>query len=184
MSDVNATMARLERARPGKVILWTLLFLGGVVMITPIVFMVATSFKTGQEVFQLSIIPDRPTLENYLFILQESKFTRWMLNSLWVATFSTVSVLFFDSLVGYTLAKFDFRGRQIVFIAILSTLMIPTEMLIIPWYIMSRSFGWIDTYWGIAFPGLMTGFGTFLMRQFFMSLPDELIEAARIDGWS
>ncbi len=73
------------------------------------------------------------------------------------------------------------KGREIVFIAILSTLMIPTEMLIIPWYMMSREFGWIDTYWGIAFPGLMTGFGTFLMRQFFMSLPDELIEAARID---
>ena len=182
MNDMNATIARLERARPGRIILWTLLFLGGVVMITPIVFMASTSFKTGQEVFELSVIPDRPTLENYLFILQESKFLRWMLNSLWVATFSTASVLFFDSLVGYTLAKFDFRGRQIVFIAILSTLMIPTEMLIIPWYMMSRSFGWIDTYWGIAFPGLMTGFGTFLMRQFFMSLPDELIEAARIDG--
>ena len=117
MSDVNATIARLERARPGKVILWTLLFLGGVVMITPIVFMASTSFKTGQEVFELSVIPDRPTLENYIFILQESKFLRWMLNSLWVATFSTASVLFFDSLVGYTLAKFDFRGRQIIFIA-------------------------------------------------------------------
>ena len=180
MNEINAAMARLERARPGAVILWTLLFLGGIIMITPIVFMAATSFKTGQEVYELSIIPNKPTLANYVFILQESKFMRWMLNSLWVATFSTASVLFFDSLVGYTLAKFDFRGRQIVFIAILSTLMIPTEMLIIPWYMMSRSFGWIDTYWGIAFPGLMTGFGTFLMRQFFMNLPDELIEAARI----
>jgi multiple sugar transport system permease protein len=130
MSDVNARMARLERARPGNVILWSLLFIGGVVMITPIVFMAATSFKTGQEVYELSIIPNKPTLANYVFILQESKFMRWMLNSLWVATFSTASVLFFDSLVGYTLAKFDFRGRQIVFVAILSTLMIPTEMLI------------------------------------------------------
>ena len=146
MSDVNATMARLERARPSKVILWTLLFLGGVVMITPIVFMAATSFKTGQEVFELSIIPDRPTLENYLFILQESKFMRWMLNSLWVATFSTASVLFFDSLVGYTLAKFDFRGRQIVFIAILSTMRIPTEMLIFHWSMMSRRTGRIDKH--------------------------------------
>ena len=136
MSDINAAMARLERARPGAVILWTLLFLGGIIMITPIVFMAATSFKTGQEVYELSIIPNKPTLANYVFILQESKFMRWMLNSLWVATFSTASVLFFDSLVGYTLAKFDFRGRQIVFIAILSTLMIPTEMLIIPWYMM------------------------------------------------
>ena len=99
MKDMNATIARLERARPGKIILWTLLFLGGVVMITPIVFMASTSFKTGQEVFELSVIPDRPTLENYMFILQESKFLRWMLNSLWVATFSTASVLFFDCLL-------------------------------------------------------------------------------------
>lgn len=184
MSEFEIRMSQLEKLRPARVITWTLLFLGGVVMITPIIFMVSTSFKSGQEVYVLSIFPDAPTLKNYLFILEESKFLKWMLNSLWVATFSTASVLFFDSLVGYTLAKFSFRGRQLIFIAILSTLMIPTEMLIIPWYMMSRTFGWIDTYWGIAFPGLMTGFGTFLMRQFFMSLPDELIDAARIDGWS
>ena len=184
MNEFEIRMSQLEKLRPARVITWTLLFLGGVVMITPIIFMVSTSFKSGQEVYVLSIFPDAPTLKNYLFILEESKFLKWMLSSLWVATFSTVSVLFFDSLVGYTLAKFSFRGRQLIFIAILSTLMIPTEMLIIPWYMMSRTFGWIDTYWGIAFPGLMTGFGTFLMRQFFMSLPDELIDAARIDGWS
>jgi len=184
MTDNTAIIQRLERMRPGRIVLWTLLFLGGIVMITPIVFMASTSFKTGQEIYSLSIIPDQPSLENYIFILNESKFLQWMLNSLWVATFSTLSVLFFDSLVGYTLAKFEFRGRQFVFIAILSTLMIPTEMLIIPWYMMARTFGWIDTYWGIAFPGLMTGFGTFLMRQFFMNLPDEMIDAARIDGWS
>ena len=184
MIDNAARIAYLERIKPSKIIIWTLLFLGGVVMITPLAFMISTSFKTGADVFSLGIIPKNPTLENYVNIWTESKFSRWLLNSLWVATFSTASVLFFDSLVGYTLAKFTFRGQTIVFVAILSTLMIPTEMLIIPWYMMSREFGWIDTYWGIAFPGLMTGFGTFLMRQFFMGLPDELIEAARIDGWS
>ena len=184
MIDYMSRIAYLEKIQPTKIIIWTLLFLGGVVMITPLAFMISTSFKTGADVFSLGIIPKNPTLENYLYIWTESLFSRWMLNSLWVATFSTASVVFFDSLVGYTLAKFTFRGQTIVFIAILSTLMIPTEMLIIPWYMMSREFGWIDTYWGIAFPGLMTGFGTFLMRQFFMGLPDELIEAARIDGWS
>jgi multiple sugar transport system permease protein len=70
----------------------------------------------------------------------------------------------------------------VVFVAILSTMMIPTEMLVIPWYSMARSMGWLDTYWGIIFPGLMTGFGVFLMRQFFTSVPDELIAAARLDG--
>ena len=184
MTDYASRIAYLERIKPTKIIIWTLLFLGGIVMVTPLAFMISTSFKTGADVFSLGIIPKNPTLENYLYIWTESQFSRWMINSLWVATFSTASVVFFDSLVGYTLAKFTFRGQTIVFIAILSTLMIPTEMLIIPWYMMSREFGWIDTYWGIAFPGLMTGFGTFLMRQFFMGLPDELIEAARIDGWS
>jgi len=184
MTDYASRIAYLERIKPTKIIIWTLLFLGGIVMVTPLAFMISTSFKIGADVFSLGIIPKNPTLENYLYIWTESQFSRWMLNSLWVATFSTASVVFFDSLVGYTLAKFTFRGQTIVFIAILSTLMIPTEMLIIPWYMMSREFGWIDTYWGIAFPGLMTGFGTFLMRQFFMGLPDELIEAARIDGWS
>ena len=177
-------LEKFDNINPRRILTWTLIFIGGVIMVTPIIFMISTSLKTGQEVYFFSLIPDNITFKNYIFVITESKFGYWMLNSLWVATFSTLSVLFFDSLVGYTLAKFEFKGREIVFIAILSTLMIPTEMLIIPWYMMSREFGWIDTYWGIAFPGLMTGFGTFLMRQFFMSLPDELIEAARIDGWS
>ena len=177
-------LEKFDNINPRRILTWTLIFIGGVIMVTPIIFMISTSLKTGQEVYFFSLIPDKITFKNYIFVITESKFGYWMLNSLWVATFSTLSVLFFDSLVGYTLAKFEFKGREIVFIAILSTLMIPTEMLIIPWYMMSREFGWIDTYWGIAFPGLMTGFGTFLMRQFFMSLPDELIEAARIDGWS
>ena len=95
----------------------------------------------------------------------------------------TISNVFFDSLVGYTLAKFRFRGRKFIFLAILSTLMIPTEMLVIPWYLMSATFGWLDTYWGIMFPGMMTGFGTFLMRQFFEGVPDDFMEAARVDGY-
>ena len=102
--------------------------------------------------------------------------------SLIIAVITTISNVLFDSLVGYTLCKFRFPGRYIIFIAILSTLMIPTEMLVIPWYLMSQSFGWLDTHWGIMFPGLMTAFGTFLMKQFFETVPDDFIEAARIDG--
>jgi len=94
----------------------------------------------------------------------------------------TISNVFFDSLVGYTLAKYRFRGRYVVFLAILSTLMIPTEMLVIPWYVMARNFGWLDTYWGIMFPGMMTAFGTFLMKQFFETIPNDFLEAARVDG--
>jgi len=163
-------------------IVWTLLFLGGVLMVMPFVYMLSTSLKQNVEVYQLSLLPRSPTLANYRRLTAASGFPRWFLNSLVIAVLTTLSVLFFDSLVGYTLAKFRFRGRRLVFLAILSTLMIPTEMLVLPWYVMSKNLGWLDTYWGIMFPGMMTGFGTFLMKQFFESVPDELLEAARVDG--
>jgi len=115
-------------------------------------------------------------------VLADGRFMRWFLNSMFVAVTVTISNCFFDSLVGYTLAKFEFRGRYFVFIAILSTLMIPTEMLVIPWYLMSSQLGWLDSYWGIMFPAMMTAFGTFLMKQFFETVPNDFIEAARVDG--
>lgn len=171
-------------AYPARIVIWTLLVIGGIVMMTPLVYMVATSLKFASEIYELNIVPKEPTFENYLFIFKNTPFGAWFLNSLVTSGLVTLSVLFFDSLVGYTLAKFQFRGRNLVFIAILTTLMIPTEMLIIPWYIMAKDFGWLNTYWGIMFPGMMTGFGVFLMRQFFAGVPDDYIHAARIDGLS
>ncbi|MDD7973047.1 carbohydrate ABC transporter permease [Roseinatronobacter sp. HJB301] len=170
------------RLQPGAVLVWTLLFLGGVVMVTPLVLMFSTSLKSAGQIYDLRFIPAEPTLNNYVRVLADGWFLRWFMNSMIVAVCVTVSNVFFDSLVGYTLAKFKFRGRYIIFIAILSTLMIPTEMLVIPWYLMSAQFGWLDTYWGIMFPGMMTAFGTFLMKQFFETVPDDFIEAARVDG--
>ena len=171
-----------KNIRPGRILLWTLLFLGGVVMVTPLLYMFSTSLKTAGQIYDMRLIPSAPTLQNYAKVLESGHFMEWFKNSLFIACVVTVSNLFFDSLVGYTLAKFRFRGRGLVFIAILSTLMIPTEMLVIPWYVMSVHFGWVDTYWGIMFPGMMTAFGTFLMKQFFEGIPDDFLEAARIDG--
>jgi multiple sugar transport system permease protein len=172
----------MKPPRVGRVIAWTLLLMGGIAMVMPFVFMLATSLKDNSEIYELNLLPRAPTLDNYAHILTHSLFLRWFLTSLSVAVITTLSVLFFDSLVGYTLAKFRFRGRGLVFIAILSTLMIPTEMLVIPWYVMAKNLGWLDSIWGIMFPGMITGFGVFLMRQFFQGVPDELIDAARIDG--
>jgi multiple sugar transport system permease protein len=179
---VSVVGARGRRGRPGRTIVWALLLLGGVLMVMPFVYMLSTSLKENAEVYQLSLLPRSPTLANYRRLTAASGFPRWFLNSLVIAVLTTLSVLVFDSLVGYTLAKFRFRGRRLVFLAILSTLMVPTEMLVLPWYVMSKNLGWLDTYWGIMFPGMMTGFGTFLMKQFFESVPDELLEAARVDG--
>ena len=172
----------LPRAGFGRAIAWVLLLAGGLAMVLPLAFMFSTSLKDASEVYDLRLIPAHPTLDNYVTVLSDGRFMRWFANSMGVATVVTLSNVFFDSLVGYTLAKFDFRGRYVVFLAILATLMVPTEMLVIPWYVMARNFGWLDTYWGIMFPGMMTAFGTFLMKQFFETVPNDFLEAARVDG--
>ncbi|MFC3039845.1 carbohydrate ABC transporter permease [Virgibacillus xinjiangensis] len=165
-----------------KILPYLLLIIGAVVMLFPFIWMVSTSLKAPVDIFNLNIIPENPTLENYIQVIEESMFIRWFINSIIIALITTLSVVFFDTLVGYIIAKFSFIGRNILFILILSTLMVPTEMLIIPWYMMSSELGWTDTYWGILFPGLMTGFGVFLMKQFMEQIPEDLLNAARIDG--
>lgn len=180
MSAAASPMAL--RIEPGRILAWLLLFGGGLLMVTPLAFMFATSLKDSSEIYDLAFFPAHPTFGNYVTVLSDGRFLRWFANSFGIAVAVTLSNVFFDSLVGYTLAKFQFRGRYLVFIAILSTLMIPTEMLVIPWYVMAKNFGWLDSYWGIMFPGMMTAFGTFLMKQFFETVPNDFLEAARIDG--
>ncbi|MER3481033.1 MAG: sugar ABC transporter permease [Meiothermus sp.] len=163
---------------------YVVLVLGSLVMIFPFLWMLLTSLKPFQEVFDLKLFPQSATLNNYRQVLLETQFPRWFFNSLVVAVITTLSVLFFDSLVGYTLAKLRFPGKGVIFVLILSTLMVPTEMLIIPWYVMSAENGWVNTYWGLLFPGLMSAFGVFLLRQFFQTLPGDLLDAGRMDGLS
>jgi multiple sugar transport system permease protein len=166
-------------------LVYILLSLGAVVMVVPFVWMILTSLKPAPELVQFAFLPKNPTLDNYREVLGTSDFGRWYFNSLLIAVISTMSVAFFDSLVGYTLNKFEFPGKNIIFVGILATLMVPTEMLIIPWFNMSVDFGWnqgMAQYWGIVFPGVITAVGIFLMRQFFDGVPNELLDAARIDG--
>lgn len=168
----------------GELLVYILLALGAIAMIFPFVWMIATSLKLPQDIYSLSVLPPSPTLGNYQYVLDATPFPRWFVNSLGIALVTTISVLFFDSLVGYVLAKYEFPGRQLIFILILSTLMVPTEMLVIPWFMLSNRMNWTDTYWGVMFPGVITAFGIFLMRQFFQSVPNDLLDAARIDGLS
>ena len=174
--DVRRTLARW--------FLYLILLLGGLGMIFPFVWMIASSLKRAADIYSLSLIPPAPTLDNYREVIQRTEYVRWFVNSFVVATITTASVAFFDSLAGYTLAKFRFPGATVIFILILSTLMVPTEMLVIPWYTMSIELGWTDSYWGIMFPGVISAFGVFLMRQFFIGVPNDLIDAARLDGFT
>jgi multiple sugar transport system permease protein len=153
-------------------------------MIFPFLWMFFSSFKNSSEIYRLTFFPANPNLDNYVYIFTSrySRFTTWFLNSVLVAIVTTASVLFFDSLLGYTLSRFNFPGKRIIFLVIISTLMIPTEMLVIPWYQVSVMMKWVNSYWGIMFPGMLSAFGMFLMRQFMMSIPEDLLDAARIDG--
>lgn len=171
-----------RRRRMNPPLLYIALSLGGAVMVFPFIWMVLTSFKTGSDIYSFSLIPRPFVLTNYATVLGKTDFFRWFGNSLYVGGVTTASVLVFDALTGYTICKLPFPGKNLIFIVILSTLMVPTEMLIIPWYLMSNSLGWMNTYWSIMFPGLISAFGIFMMRQFFEGVPNDLLEAARIDG--
>jgi len=173
-----------RKRKAAQLLLCAILLVGGLGMIFPFVWMIVSSLKHAEDIYSLSLIPTSPTLGNYGEVLEKTSYTRWFLNSLVVATITTASVAFFDSLAGYTLAKFRFPGSFLIFVLILSTLMVPTEMLVIPWYMMSIELNWTDSYWGIMFPGVISAFGVFLMRQFFTGVPGDLLDAARIDGFT
>ncbi len=158
------------------------LIIVAIIMTVPFVWMVLATFKTPAEILSPAFFPSAIQFDNYVRVFETSGIGAWYRNSLIIAFISTISVAFFDSLAGYTFAKFDFPLKKVFFIVILSTLMIPTEMLIIPWYIMSVDMQWTDTLWGIVFPGVITAGGVFLMRQFMRNVPDELIDSARMDG--
>lgn len=182
---VGRSQRRPQRLSWGLLFTYLLLSVGALIMATPFVWMILTSLKPATELVEFAFLPRNPTLANYAAVLGENDFGRWYANSLLIAAISTLSVAFFDSLAGYTLNKFEFPGKNVIFIGILATLMVPTEMLIIPWFNMSVQAGWNQgaaQYWGIVFPGVITAVGIFLMRQFFDGVPNELLDAARMDG--
>lgn len=166
----------------GAVFIHIFLLAGVIIVAFPFIWMILSSLKSISDFYNFSFFPKKIDWSGYQYIFQETEFLRWYWNSIVVAVMVTISCLIFNSLVGYVLAKHRFPGAKVVFILILSTLMIPTEMLVIPWYVMGSDFGWVDTYWGIMFPGLIEAFGIFLMRQFMLGVPDDILDAARIDG--
>jgi multiple sugar transport system permease protein len=182
MNRISA--AHTPRIRLGRLIPYILLSIGGAIMVFPYLWMISTSVKASGTWFNLNLIPEVFSLEHYARLLSSSLLPRWYLNTIIVATVGTVSVVFFSSMAGYVFAKYRFFGREFMFTLILATIMIPTEMMIVPWYVGIASIGWIDTVAGVLMPGLLTAFGVFVMRQFIANIPDELLDAARIDGVS
>jgi multiple sugar transport system permease protein len=150
----------------------------------PILWMTTTSFQAGEKMFQLTTewIPSDWHPENYTNALMHAPFVRYFINSGVVSVAVMVGNLVFGTLAGYGLAKFRFRGDGLVLILILSTLMLPLEVTLVPTFLVVHAFDWLNTYQGIAGPLLIDAFGIFLMRQSIISIPADYIEAARIDG--
>lgn len=164
----------------------TLLMFGVVIMIFPFIWMFLTSFKTEQEILQvpLTFLPLGPTWENYFNVCTTIPIFRYFFNSLWVASVGTLFVLVTSAFAGSVFAKYNFPFKNTLFIIILGTTMVPFECYMIPFYLMVSKAGLIDTYTGIIAPLVITSFGVFLMRQHVASIPDDLLDAARIDGCS
>jgi multiple sugar transport system permease protein len=156
----------------------------GFIMMFPFLWMVSTSFKARGTWYNISLFPEVFSLEHYRTLLTASSLPRWYLNTIIVALIATLSVAAFSSIMGFAFAKYQFPGKELMFGTLLATIMIPAEMLIIPWYVGIARIGWIDSYIGILLPGFVTVFGVFVMRQFMGNIPNDLLDAGRIDGLS
>lgn len=175
----------LKRVRRHPWLTLALLLEAGLIMV-PLAYMVSTSFKLPADVFDLPMrwIPEQFHVSNYVDPLQQRPFLRWFVNSTVVAVSVTFLNLFTSLLAGYSFAKFSYPGRNILFGFILATFFIPLEAFIVPLFLLVRDLGWLNSYAGLIIPAGGNAFAIFFMRQNMLSLPDDFIESARIDGAS
>lgn len=198
---------RVKRRLPA-IVAYLLLVPGAILFIAPFAWLVSASFQPMGSIFSWppQWIPETPTLDGYraFFGLRShasgpeasGDVWRWFLNSVFVATSITLLQLFFNSLAAYAFAKRRFPGRDAIFLLFLATLMIPPQITLIPNYIVLKHIplfggndilgqgghGWLDSYYGLILPGAVSAFGIFLLRQYMISIPDALLDAARVDG--
>jgi multiple sugar transport system permease protein len=189
MTQANHIFERTNNIkRLSQYLLQTLIIIGAVIMAFPFIWMVLTSLKHSDEIYRLpiTILPDNFFyFENYHIVFERQPFLRFFLNSFIMAVGCTVASLLFSSLSGYAFAKFEFPGKEVLFfVFILAALMIPFEVIVIPLYLLFNRLGLVNTYLGIMGPSLLSAFGIFIMRQFIVSIPDDYLDAARIDGYS
>jgi len=175
------------RRRGVPLVSHAVLLAGCAVMLFPYLWMVGTSFKPADETFLWPprLLPIRWTWANYPAVMDAAPFVRYFLNSVVVSVGSTLMVIGTSLLAGFIFGKYRFPGKKLLFLVILASAMFPFETYMIPLYLTMKSFGWINTYQGIAAPYLIMSFGIFLMRQHIAhGIPDELLDAARVDGAS
>ena len=189
LPDERAVLSGAESARPGRLLsralFYTVLTAAALASLAPFLWMLSTSLKSRAQLFTYppQWLPDPLQWGNYVEMVQAFPILRQLFNSVFVTATVSIGQVFFCSLAGYAFARLRFPGRDALFVAYLGTLMIPFMVTLVPSYALMRYLGWIDTYMALIVPFFFgSAYGTFLMRQFFMTLPKELEEAARVDG--
>lgn len=187
MSDSYPLKKAVRKKRiSGRLIAYILLCFIGLTMLVPFLWMVSTSLKGPADVFIFppKWVPKPLVFENYAKVYRVIPFARFYLNSIFVAVCVTVGQVLTSSLAAYAFARLKFPGRDKLFFAYLATMMIPFSVTMIPTFILLKFMGWIDSYKALIVPGIFSAYGTFMLRQFFMTLPRDLEDAAKIDGCS
>ena len=163
---------------------YTLLVVAAIVMVVPFLWMISTSLKGTHEVYRVppTLIPSELHWENFGHVLETVPFGRFYLNTILVTTIITVSQVVTAVLAAYVFARIQFPGRDVIFFLYLATLIVPTQVTMVPLFLIISRLGWIDTYQALTMPFLANAFAVFFLRQFFLTIPIELEEAARLDG--
>lgn len=176
------TPSRLARGT----LTYAVLTIGAIIMILPFFWMISSSFMTSQEILARPVVwfPATLRLDAYRSLSSAIPLGRMYLNSTIVTSLTAIGILLTSSLAGYGFAKFQFPGRDTLFLLVLATMMIPFFVVMIPVFYLISKFHWINSYQGLIVPNIVTAFGIFLMRQYMLSLPDEVLDAARVDGAS
>jgi multiple sugar transport system permease protein len=172
------------KARISTAVVYAVLLLGAILAATPLVWMVSASFMPTGEAnsFPPHFFPTTITLEHYRTLFTRLDVARYFVNSSLIALGVTLLSLLVNSMAGYAFAKLRFRGREPLFRALLGVLVIPVQVAMLPLFLLLKELGAINTYWGVIIPGIASVFGIFLIRQYTLSVPDDLLDAARIDG--
>ena len=175
-----------QRERMTRILLYALLVLGAVLALIPMVWMVSASLMPSGEAssFPPRFFPSKPTLEHYTDLFTRLNLGRYLLNSAFVALVVTSASLIINAMAGYAFAKLRFRGRDRLFRALSTGLVLPVQVAMLPLFLLLKNMGLINTYWGVIIPGLASIFGIFLVRQYALAIPDEMLDAARVDGAS
>lgn len=178
-------MTKSRKNRITNAILFILLALGAVVILFPIAWMLSTALKSAPEVAQYppKLLPDKLLFENFAIAWGKAPFTRYTVNTLIIVGFTIIGNVFVNSFVAYGFAKIDFAGKKFLFKVVLATMMIPGFVTLVPTYVIFSKLQWVDTYLPLIVPAFCgNAFHIFMMRQFYRTIPNELLEAARVDG--